>query len=167
MIVCVPTVMHTGTHVIRNQVFSGFQEIHFKGLGFQGNKGQVVGHLLNNTVCHWIKAFDKFGNIFMPIRHPSRVLESFRRRDKCERFYREQWDLFLEIGAAYDITYLHIDDLALRDKQVVRISEQIGMPVTPSWELEGSEHGTHDMEITQGLLDQTPERYIRFYEDTK
>jgi len=108
--------------------------------------------------------------IIIPLRHPARCLASFNKRNTINSTYESycrQWDTLISMTRKLsNIMYLHLDDKVIRDKQAKAILEVIGLSHDVDWSVAtetGSKHGTHEIEISDTLLENVPEKFINFY----
>lgn len=156
-IVCTPTIMHSGSRILRYRVLEDIEKIEF--------------HL---TECDRFK--NELGNykLFTSLRHPRRVRESFRRREALKRHPRYpynqewfdiQWRQMLDNVSKHKPFYLHVDH-ECRDKEVDKMEEWIGKPLGRKWEFieDSSSAGTHDIDIED--CPEVPQEYIDFYYET-
>jgi hypothetical protein len=172
--------MHTGTHLLSRQVFNDFADAPLYMV--DGVDYQMRVHLTDFSHDKMHKWIGKDIQIVSPMRHPARVMESFRRRDRKLRpedkpeglnilpgqDFESQWENLRYYNSQCEINYIHIDDLENRDNQVKELGEKIGYDLTCSWPLSikesGASHGTHDLEITQELINQVPDWILDYYE---
>lgn len=149
--IVIASVMHTGTHLVKNLF----------------NEGRIEQcHFTDKKMNKMNKLVAKANLIVVPLRHPARCLESFRRRGRAYGLYLQQWDNLIENPPkAY---YVHIDDLDRRDADIARFEHLIHVPVDWNPSLaSGAKRGTHNLEITNALLHDVPQDYIDFYMEEK
>lgn len=181
MVINVPSVMHTGTRLLTIEILKGTRGGKYNlddykytnippmcGDTDDGDDHLHVGHVFSENMDLWREAMRKFPTI-VPLRHPSRVLESYRRRGKSEDVYKSQWDNLISLVKDFKVLYLHADMPNIRDDELKNISELAGWNVSsdfPATKKTGSEYGTHDLTISDELLSDTPKEYIDFYMET-
>ena len=173
--------MHTGTHLLSKQVFSDFDEAPLYMV--EGVNYKIKAHLTD--FCHdkMSKWIGKDIHVVSPMRHPALVMESFRRRDrkltqKEKPFglnvlpgqdFESQWENLRYYDSQCDINYIHIDDFKNRDGQVKVLGERIGYDLSCDWPIgakeSGATHGTHDLKITDELINKVPDWIMDFYNE--
>lgn len=168
--VTVPSVMHSGTHVVRYKILRAFFKDNEDCL-FNGNsKNELTGF----HVDQMYRFMDKMqGHIVVPMRHPRRIAKSFQsrarmpaRRPYNEENLYEQLTLLQEVDK-YNPMYIHIDIPEVRDKQVQAVSEALGLDLEYNWEPSresGAVAGNHDVRIED--CPQVPQIFIQHYYKT-
>lgn len=173
MMICVPTIMHSGTHTLRYEILKeegdgkNKDNWNFMGSGPSARDCEVStilgGHLNNSMMDKWEDAFKEFP-VFTCLRHPVRIAETFRRRGKCIRHLNEMWMNMIEVVDKYDPFYIHVDDKQVRDAQVKLMGEILGLPLKTNWPINkdtNSITGTHDFDISD--TKDVPQEFIDFY----
>ena len=164
MLVCVPTIMHTGTHFIIEELLKDFK---YSSL----LHNQVIPDLIPNddTKC-FLHVNDDFHvknrgdflssvTLIVPLRHPHRVLKSFIHRGRELSAYKEQWDNMINLVAPLNPMYLHIDN-DIRDEQLALINKTLGKEFHTDWRVIYSAAGTTEMKVDDSV---PPKEYIDFY----
>lgn len=168
MIVCLPTIMHTGTQLMVYGLFKEFTQA--KPDTYWKFDGDIIvyKHVGKDLYGDW---FGLLRNpIVVPLRHPARVLESFQRRGRNIEHYLEQWEVMINEVHRLNPMYIHIDS-NIRDSQVNAISKVIGKDLNIDWSevirgRPGTE-GTHNMELPGRMPELIPQHFIDFYQDTR
>lgn len=181
-IVICPSVKHCGHNFMMEQIFRP----HYKPTPPDyPDVGPTVftGHFEETRNFNHIWAtFGGVYPIFIPLRHPARVLESFRRRGlkqvKFQPGFYFQWYTMMTLvdyweGLGSEIHYLHLDDNDLRYKQAFNILSVLGIEDKfheIDWGINarnGCKSKTHNLEITDELTHEIPDQMIDFYYETK
>jgi len=164
--------MHTGTHFIKYGVFKCpnlFRDIPPSHQGDDGEKLIMVAHVVNQHLHLWDGLLEQHP-IVAPLRHPAKVLRSFKHRGKKKKSYIEQWNNMIKIIHPHKPLYLHIDEPKIRDKELKKISELADEDLSVNWDeiLRGGAETepTHNLEINEKTLKGVPEKLIDFYHAT-
>lgn len=172
MEIAVPSIMHSGTHVLRYQILNA----HFKDdedtCFFNGNSKNKM-HGFHVDQAHRFENYLENCKIFSPLRHPRRVAKSFKSRERrrsrmpyTQQNVYNQFDLMMMLDKKYDITYLHVDD-AIRDKEVELIAWDLNLPLEKNFDVgrrSGSVAGNHDVPLD--ACPEVPDKYTEFYYET-
>jgi len=175
-IVICPSVQHTGHNFMVRRIFEPYYIPHppNRPLPDDDRNYMLTGHFNDNHNFDWNGLSQKFP-VYMPLRHPARVLESFMRRNtvaSSEAAFRSHWRAMMAFvkQCPTKIYYLHLDS-ALRCHQAGSILKSLDInDKTVDWsvtEETGSKQGTHDLELTGELIKRVPKFFIDFYEETK
>lgn len=172
--------MHSGTHILRYDIFKDFQEL---GMEYDDETDYIIGsHFTDFAHGHINEWINKVDYVVVPMRHPARILQSFKKRGRrihpSEPMpnplevpgtdFHSQWENLKYYHGIKKIHYIHIDDFDNRDAQVQKLGKLIDRELKPEWPLEegkksNSVHGTHALEVTQELEDQVPQWVLDFY----
>ena len=173
--ICLPTIMHTGNHLAQQHIFKGFTQCPHVAIKEAEGLSLITSHVIDDVMDRWWTSLPHADVVFTTLRHPARVMESFRRRGRSlkagDRQYDEgcnfesQWKNLIEISKEYEINYIHID-LPDRDKYVEKASSVLGIDLGKGWPVLGEQQGTKDLEITDELINQVPDFIMGFYEKT-
>ena len=174
--ICVPTMMHSGTHILRFCIMKGYhrgspQKEYF----FNGESGRKMNvfHLNPEPFPQEYEEMMAELPVFTSMRHPYRMWESYKKRsEKDRRNYRHdvflrQWDRLIKIVSKYDPLYVHVDAPEVRDLQVQRMAEKTGLPLKYDWGVNtwsGSVHGNHAIDVREDK--KVPQEFIDFYYET-
>lgn len=172
MEIVVPSVMHSGTHLLRYQIL----QAHFKDdedtCLFNGNSGNVM-HKFH--VDQWYDHRRELENfpVYAPLRHPRRIAASWMKRQggRPRRPYtigylEEQLEIMQEVIDTYNPLYLHVDH-PVRDIEVDLIGRSLWLPIKACWDVckrSGSVTGLHNIPIKD--CPQINKKYIDFYYET-
>ncbi len=163
MLIIVPTIYHTGTHLLIHHVFP-------RSFAHRRKNG---GHYLRHF--HLERTFDQMdigGDFrFSTLRHPRRVAESWvRRQYRCPQRTMEEfnyeWGHMINFYSPHIDAYLHPDH-ENRDDDVARMASLTGLDLSCDWPLNkrsGSKHATHDIDINE--CPEVPQEFIDFYYET-
>ena len=163
--ICVPTMMHSGTRVLRANILKS-RLYHADGYLFDNNEMRNF-HL---TEC------DHYPNdlklpIFTTLRHPRRMMESYRirasKRTSPRYPYNQetfdwQWRELIDRIAPLKPMYLHVD-ADCRDKEVDMMAEFLQLPLEHNWEVQGN-CGTENIPLED--CPEANQEYIDFYYGT-
>ena len=161
MIIVLPTIMHTGTFLLIDDVFKWFKHI---GCAQEPEGDCVIHcHTTNSFFYEVASCMDKHP-VVSPIRHPARVLESFKRRNHLNyRVFREQFGCMADLVEGRDVFYIHIDEPDLRDAELARINNELGLKLKTDWPLVNCVGKTHDIKLTKEMMDEIPQWIMDFY----
>ena len=113
-LVVIPSVWHTGTHFMVDQVVPDFTPHHFDHRTWIA--GSPVGDIQVRCHCepayeNSLKRWGKEAQCLVPIRHPMSVAESWKARGKVNRFSElaEQWMLLKKYISPHNPLYLPVD----------------------------------------------------------
>lgn len=171
MLILYATCMHTGTHVLGGAAFPEFEVVGAWEYDYAGGKIARLHHFVRAYEETIRGTFSKAEKVFTTLRHPARVLESFKRRQRggYEDFL-SQWDMMTDLLREYDTTFIHVDREDLRDREINEARESLGLGKisidwTPRIEL-GCYCGTHDLQLTDELVAEVPDWMVDFYNKT-
>ena len=177
--ICVPTIMHSGTHLLRYVVLRARGKTEPELAWYDDWEDTKYGtprmRTFHLTECKDNQQYIANLQVFTSLRHPRRIRESFRRRQDVGNHARYpynqetfdwQWREMIDNISKHDPIYLHVDD-EVRDKEVALIAKAIDKPCVADWAVgkeSGSVTGTHDIAIDD--CPEVPQEYIDFYFDT-
>lgn len=153
--ILVASVMHTGTLFTMNKLLSDKHEI-----------AQV--HFTSKHYGRMTKKLEDAEHVIIPLRHPARCLEAFKRRNKGYDDFVEQWDNMVARVSNMNPCYVHIDDIERREQDVEKISNLVN-PVI-DWQPSvraGMKTFTYKLELSDEMIKAIPKQYIDFYESDK
>lgn len=154
MIIGLASIMHTGTHLVREMLMEHLKAISPDALDRDGFYGY---HLVNSCKKYTQLNYPTIS----PMRHPVRILESFRRRDKTIDMMEEQFHNF---SLLRDPIIIHVDR-ADRDDYVNRAAKRTGLPLSTDWPLL-SPKNTLGFKVTPERLKEIPEWIMDLYSKT-
>lgn len=180
MIIISPSVKHCGHHFLRYRIL----EPYFTGwpphtqIPYEDKNYCLYGHFEHNNTNNFNTLWNNYGGMttaVIPLRHPARVLESYRRRSTVqsrEGEFMQEWRYMMDITQNFkDVWWFHLDDNDLREEQAHAIQfDLLGQAVDIDWSVNkktGSKKDTHDLTITNELLKDIPQSFIDFYEEKK
>ena len=158
MLLYVPTVMHSGTHLAMNIV--GYKE-HWYGKPARHNNREIIQAHTDTPVGD--TRIQEAQLVVSCLRHPRRVAESFIRRGKLRSDFLNQWCALQYDYSPYIHAYVGVDH-PRRDVHAIRIQELIGLSPIFSWDVSsvsGSVHNTHDTPFDE--CPSVPQEFIDFY----
>jgi hypothetical protein len=169
--VVVPSVMHSGTHVLRYKILRAFFKDNEDTCLFNANtKNELVWFHVDQEHRH-VECQDSI--VVIPMRHPRRIAKSWKSRERtpARRPYNEE-NLYSQLSQQMDLDkynplYVHIDMPEIRDKQVQELSELLGLDLHYDWvpdRVSGSIAGNWDAKIEQ--CPEVPGVYIEWYYKT-
>jgi hypothetical protein len=133
MIILLPTVKHTGSHFVLNQLLKDFIRIDLKNAKKQICEiekdgcfnGVVFDHLFPHKMKLWEKLFEKHRAI-IPIRNKHEVWKSWRKRsnEPDRDLFDQMWEIVENLDK-YDPFYINIDNQEIRDKQLDFINKEL------------------------------------------
>lgn len=163
-LVCVPSIMHTGRHVLQTI----FTRENWKQVGpnpdthFYPPKPKqdhiIYFHLVDGHSAYYNIA-EQYP-LVCPMRHPVRVLESFRRRGLTKDYFEEQWRNQIRVHNWRPL-YIHIDSTH-RDEQLANASRKLGRKLSTNWPVLTVKN-TVDFEVTDERLAEIPDFIMDFY----
>lgn len=184
MLICTPSVMHSGTHLLRHFILKDFRMLGTKQI--EGVLYQTGGHFINSALPNLLSWFDKRDQeypLICPMRHPARIRASFLARGRQLIYdpenkrnsypnegsdYESQWKNLIATNEKYPIYFIHVDDIENRDKQVRELGKILDMFLTCDWpinDLSNAKKGTHTLEITPELEEQVPTWIMEYYNE--
>ena len=172
MIICMPTVPHSGTHFLRNRVLNVDGRFTYVDPRVKP-EGDLIytAHYDTEYIKTWRTLVQQYPTV-ITLRHPARTCESYRRRNvigATNISYITQWEGLLHLSDYFnDVMYFHIDDNDIREEQAQRIQEKFDLPIGVDWSHghdTNSKTGTHEWVIPPDY--KVPTEFIHFYEETK
>lgn len=172
--IAVPSIMHSGTHVLRYQILKAhFQEDDKDTCFFNGNSKNKM-HGFHVDQAHRFESQLHNCKIFSPLRHPRRVARSFKSRERAksrmpyiQQNVYNQFDIMSMLDKRFDIIYLHVDAPEVRDLEVELMAWELNLPLEKNFEVcrrSGSVAGNHDIPLDN--CPEVPDKYINFYYET-
>lgn len=168
MILCVPTVKHTGTYFVGKHLL-GWPEHPLKRLETPPDPSVVMGHLYPSKRRlweHWLRLYPAI----VPIRHPYVVERSWLGRVEDTRDMFAMWRE-LEWVDRFNPMYLPID-VPDREKYLQAINQRFGLNLTTDWPVINSKVGTDSLDVDhtaptieiRRLYDEMRWLFSRFYD---
>ena len=161
MIILIPSVMHTGRHVLAT-AFSGWK-----------TTGPVIDELEEESrYIMLLHLTDKDKILYqhirdfpavVPIRHPVRVWESWKRKQSPQmtfQYFEEQWKNLIRVKD-HLISYVFIDE-DRRDKDLEKAGRLAGARLKTDWPVL-SQTNTVDFEVTQERVKEIPDWIMEHY----
>jgi len=106
--VCVPSIMHSGTRFVLNQVLRGYKDQNLEHPEPKYPFSLYRCHITPDAIQKLIPFMDMYPSI-VPMRHPARIAKSFRDRGLSYEDYLSQWHALMELSLVYEFVYFHID----------------------------------------------------------
>jgi len=171
--IVVPTMMHSGTHLLRYVILNGYVKNKNEDCFFNGDSGRIMTTFHVHSHTDQYKDLLNKNPVFTCLRHPLRMIQSYRRREgpgvglsqKIQHFHAG-WKWMME-QLPEKALFVHIDS-DKRDAQVDAMSEALNLPLIKDWrvnEFSGSVHGTHNVGIN-GSDPEVKQEYIDYYYET-
>ena len=165
-VILVPTVMHSGSHVVRS-FFDGWCFGSPESLEYDmENTAKEMKHMI---FCHVheegmesIKPLLGEYPVFIPMRHPARIYESWVRREENLEELGRQLDVMIDTIDKYDPVYLLIDS-EKRDKWLVRANGKLKEQFVTTWPSFTTQHTMH-IPVTKAMQAAVPGTVMDFYE---
>lgn len=154
--------MHSGTHLMLD-LFSHWNKVSPIPDGMFYPPMDNRDHIIQFHVINGQKTFYEIANTYqcvIPMRHPVRVLESMRRRDKGLADLEEQFANLMTLKGKV----IHVD-APDRDKQVQVVSQWLDRPLSTDWP-NLSHKGTIDFKVTDKRIAEIPSWIMDFYSET-
>ena len=133
--IVVASVHHTGTNFVGQEILKGFSNA---GMGYRAyvkgvptGKKQVRIHCELAHVDYLEWWCSKYPSI-VPMRHPVKVFESWKVREKSFKNLAGQYDILKNIVSNFDTTYLPID-VPDRDDWLWQLNERFGLDIQTTW----------------------------------
>ena len=164
-----PSVPHNGHHLLRNRIMIRYHNLTpFDYENAKDEQAIVSGHFHFNELHRWEQIIYKYPAI-IPLRHPARNLMSFQKRAKSYELWMFFWSTMICFDHMYvDPLFVHIDDPEIRDYEVDLIQQRAEIERHQiDWSVDrgetGSQYGLHDVEITNEIMKQVPDRFLKYY----
>lgn len=164
MIVLVPSIFHTGSHVLWG-MFKDWERIgtHLEDMRLSDDTDYWVQFHLTDNQSHSFDLTRRY-KMVIPMRHPVRVWESFNRKGLKMSFFEEQWRN-LERVMEHGPRFIHVDSRD-RDEHVKRVSEWLERPLHNDWPLMTTSN-THNLLVTPERTRALPGWIMEVYNETK
>lgn len=174
--ICVPTMMHSGTHLLRFEILKKQYKMepdaeHFFD-GDTDNRAYVF-HLNEDQMPMVYLSMMEQLPVFTSLRHPYRIWQSYKKRAERDRLnYRHekfclQWNRLIDIVSKNDPFYVHVDAPEIRNDQVEKMADFLNLPLKTDWPVNaksGSACGMHEIEVYSDPM--IPQKFIDFYYET-
>ena len=168
MIIACPSVPHTGHHFLKNRIFNEWTPCS-PACVIESDNIVIMAHFDIEFMDVW-RMVVKEMPVIIPLRHPARSRVSFERRGTLGSDvvgHLNQWTRLIAIDKiAEDVTYFHLDDNEIREKQIDAICSRFNIDHDVDWSVNaesGSKCGTHDLKITDSMMKSVPSEFIDFY----
>lgn len=165
MIIVVPSIMHSGTHLLRYQILGASFKDRTDGKFFNNGSGNEMIKFHVDQIPRFRRELDSYP-VFAPLRHPRRVAQSFKMRADIRArvpYTREnfdhQWRMMIDEVDKRNPIYLHVDH-SVRDYEVDLLRKATNLPLEKNFEVcrkSGAICGNHDVD-----LDDCPEVLAEF-----
>lgn len=150
------SVPHTGTN---------FTMKLFTDQGFKGHSLMAIshspwtlyqGHVMKSSQINRALELAESMPLVIPMRHPYRVEESWRRRRKPVGEMVTSFQVLMERFVPLDPYFMPVDS-PVRESALARLSAGLGVEFGTTWAVHGGETGTHDL----ALDDLAPSNAVR------
>jgi hypothetical protein len=174
--ICVPTMMQSGTHLLRFEILRRFHKGNPTALHYfdgETDNRSFVFHLHEPEYQYIYQSMMEQLPVFTSLRHPYRMWQSYLRRQTKDRMnhtidlFNLQWNRQINVTAKYNPMYVHVDNEEIRDKQVDEMGKFLNLPLKTNWPVNnhsGSVHGMHKVKIQQDK--RISKEFIDFYYET-
>lgn len=143
--IIIPTVQHTGTHRIAKLFPMGWT---WAALNEEVTGNILkVGHINENSIEN-IKNLVKYYPAIIPLRHPYRVEESWKRRGKCPGEMERHYRLLINELAPLNPSFIAIDT-DQRQAQLDQVNEKLGLNLETNWDVLNSKQNTYNLPIKE------------------
>jgi hypothetical protein len=163
--------MHTGSHTLWYGILKDWVARDIGPNRTYEDGEVVIGHLTDKNMVNWRAWFGE-QPLLIPLRHPAKALSSHFKRNEQNPFwmtwFAQQWCNLIEIESHYPY-YIHIDIPELRDQELAKINDELGLNLSHDWainEAMGCKHGGESEPLQHHLVSMVPDSFIRFYEET-
>ena len=143
------SVPHTGTNVLRRIFTDHGYEMRFVNDAPETEQNYYFAHTTNLADVQRGLQLAKRMPIVCPMRHPFRVEESWRRRQKdLSHGFWDAWHHLrtMVIPAGCFVMPVDVPD---RDEHLGRLGDLLGVRLTTDWPLCRSRAGTHDLPLSE------------------
>lgn len=164
--VVIPTVMHTGSLFVTDNIFRDFKK--YKPNETPEEDSIVFWHVQHFPVSEFAKHING-RNIVIPLRRLERIIVSWERRGKPLRHLDQSLDILMEFDQ-YEPYYLPIDHED-RDRYFEEMKNGLGLDLKTDWKYYNLQHFSHnatyeditDKKRADRLIEKHSPFFNRFY----
>lgn len=149
-IIVVPTICHTGSYLLVEQILGAFQRRSIKHIATPRPGTVYFDHIYPHNIELLKHAMPAYPSI-VPLRHPVLTALSWVKRDRDLGEMCLMWYMLVEQLDRYGPHYLPID-APDRDTRLAQIGEALGLELRTDWPMTNSKYGT-----LSGRLEDLPE----------
>jgi len=158
------TIQHSGSHFIM-QLLSPWWNTHHvnggQGCNFDRNGHVLMGHL-NEWPLAKLAELSREHLTIVPMRHPCRIRESWRRRGRTLAELDRSWDILINHVHNPQCVYIPVDT-GTREKMLKVASDRMGLDMKTNWDVVCGDYGTSDMFVTPEMLLNEPPEILDFH----
>ena len=162
MIILVPTIPHTGTKLLANDILRDFE--HNALINKPKNGQKIDDHIFPEKITRWKELMTEYPAI-IPLRNPVSIAVSWERRHRDLGELMVMWYILVEQLDKFNPSYLPIDSLD-RNKYLDRINQRLGLKLTTDWPIVNSVHNSTDVSIND-LSMEGRSKVLRMMRNTK
>jgi hypothetical protein len=162
MIILVPTIPHTGTKLLANEILRDFE--HNALINTPKNRQKVDDHIYPEKMTRWKELLKEYPAI-IPLRNPVSIAVSWERRNKDLGELMVMWYILVEQIDQFNPHYLPID-VKGRDYYLDRINKQLRLELYTDWPVINSVHNSLDVSINE-LSIEGRTKVLRMIRNTK
>lgn len=166
MVVCIPTIMHTGTHFVKEHLFKDYKPLSIVNDYDGEGDAKYCFHVVSGATMGYGLPRAYTNPVVVPLRHPYRVKQAFEKRYNGEDFdlMHDQWYNMITHISKFNPYYLHLDDEERREKDLQNLNKGLGLNLQTDWSLQGSKSGTNLINVPKSINDpHVRQEYIDFY----
>lgn len=167
MIVCVPSIRHSGTRLVTKHILSDFVPVNPRQpIPNDGKCHVITGHVTEPSLEYMNHYMQNFPSI-VPMRHPASIWKSFADRDMSYDFYFDHWLNLMELYAEYPMAIVHVDRHD-RDYYLNEASKFLGVPLSTTWPNDATtgDCGNAEIVVTDLMASKIPSIIMDFYQST-
>jgi len=162
MIVLIPTIPHTGTKLVANELFKDFE--HNALINKPQNNQKIDDHIFPEKMTRWKQLLSEYPAV-IPLRHPILTAVSWERRKRDIGEMCVMWYILVEQIDRFNPLYLPIDSPG-RDKYLDSINQSLRLQLTTEWPIVNSVHKSYGSGLND-LTDESKKQVLRLCHNIK
>lgn len=162
MIILVPTIPHTGTKLLTEDILRSFEHNALRNK--PKNRQKIDDHIYPEKLTRWKELLAEYPAI-IPLRNPVSIAVSWQRRNKDIGEFIVMWYILVEIIDQYNPQYLPIDTKE-RDYYLNRINKKLRLELYTDWPVINSVHNSIDVSIND-LTSENRTRILKMIRNTR
>ena len=140
MAILVPTIPHTGTKLLANDILRDYD--HNALINTPGPRDKIDDHIYPEKMTRWKDLLEQYPAI-VPLRDPISLAVSWERRNKDLGDMCVMWYIPVEVVDRYNPHYLPIDSVN-RNEYLDRINRSLGLKLNTDWPIVNSIYNSMD-----------------------